>query len=100
MKPLTIAQLAERLGVSKSTVRRIRHEVGCVVVGQKCYRFPLAAVESYEKRIWQSARSQPRECAATPSSSRSADIVFSDGSRPARRKSKRPSLKLVSNTSS
>jgi excisionase family DNA binding protein len=101
---LTIAEVARRLNVSRSTVRRLKDngELAHVVVGDRCVRFPETAVEAYLKRIaCPSARSRiAREGSATPSSSRSADVVFFDGSRPARRKARRPSLKLVSASTS
>lgn len=104
MTMLTVAQVAARLNVSRSTVRRLK-EAGSleyVVIAEKCLRFPESAVEAYLQRVGcQSVRSRtPRAASGSLSSSRSAEIVFSDGSRPARRKPRRFSLKLVSATSS
>ena len=97
---LTVAQVAEKLNVSRTTVRRLKSAIGGIVVGEKCLRFPEEAVDNYIKRLCRYARSgTQREQSALPSSSSRGDIVFSDGSRPARRKSKRTSLKLVSSTS-
>ena len=96
---LTVAQVAERLNISRTTVRRLRGAIGGIVIGEKCLRFPEEALERYIKKCQSARTKMRREESVLPSSSSRGEVVFSDGSRPARRKSRRNNLKLVSSTS-
>lgn len=101
---LTIEEVAERLGVSKSTARRLkdRGELAYSRISDRCIRFPESAIEAYLQRV--SCRSEatqtPKAANDTRLNLKRADIVFFDGSRPARRKPRRGNLKLVSDTNS
>src|SRR5436190_5714094 len=97
MTMLTLDQVATLLNVSRSTVRRLKDagHLAYIQVSERCIRFEEAAVNNYiAGKRWASELSGTRKATpATPSSSSSADIVFFDGSRPARRKSRPFSLK-------
>ena len=99
---LTLEEVAARLRVSRTTVRRLREsgDLPSILIGRRCVRFEAGVVEGYirgERWGFGSGRTRKADD-ATRSSLRSVEVVFSDGSRPARRKSRRASLKLVSAT--
>ena len=82
---LTIADIAKDLRVSARTVRRL------IAAGDLAHnrirgalRVPPEALADYKRRTFWPSRNSPTG-SVTSSSSR-GDIVFSDGSRPARRK--------------
>lgn len=82
---LTVAEFAKAISVSERTARRI------LAAGDVAYnrfrgaiRIPLEAVADYKRRTLWPSRSSPM--GGISSSSNPADVVFSDGSRPARRK--------------
>jgi excisionase family DNA binding protein len=82
---LTIAQAAVSLGLSKRTVRRLIHSGDLAHNRMRgAIRVPQEAVDDYKRRTFWPSRNCPTGVA--PSSSNRADFVFSDGSRPARRK--------------
>lgn len=91
---LTIAEAAENMNVSRRTVLRLmdRGELLFYRVGRLRRVTPDALAEF--KKKWQSGNYR----AGTQSSLNCAAIVFSDGSRAARRKGRQKHLKLVSDT--
>lgn len=92
---LTIAKVAAELGVSSRTVRRLINSTDLAhnrIRG--AIRVPQEALDDYKRRTFWPSRNCPT--GAAPSSSNRAAIVFSDGSRPARRKARAKSLRSSS----
>jgi excisionase family DNA binding protein len=87
--PLTVIEVAAELTVSERTVWRL---IASGALGHNrfagCVRVSRDDLDDYRRRThWPSSRGQtPRGDTGTGSSSSSVNIVFSDGSRPARRK--------------
>lgn len=94
---LSVKQVAAALGVSTKTVQRMLgrelayHKIGRLI------RIDPSEVESLKARtLWPSNRTSTRAATAGGrSSSSNVEFVFSDGSRPARRKPRPFNLKLV-----
>jgi excisionase family DNA binding protein len=95
---LTVAEVAAQLALSQRTVYRLLHSgrLAHHRIGGAIRIDPEHVEELKRGTLWPSELSSSAGSGAMPSSSKCVETVYSDGSRPARRKSRRPSLKLVS----
>jgi excisionase family DNA binding protein len=95
---LTVSEVASELTVSQRTVRRLINS-GDLAHNRirGAIRVPREAVEDYKRRTFWPSRNCPTG-AATSSLNR-VEIVFSDGSRPARRKARRTNSSSSSDAS-